>query len=98
MENYQFEDPSFETSRQYEFLKGLVDSIEAQDPENMSKVVRTNARILTLDRANNKLLVTIKKIHCPDETLPNPAANGLGELDLVNGGESDTGNQAAQEE
>jgi len=28
MENYTFEDPSFDNSRQYEFLKGIVDSIE----------------------------------------------------------------------
>ena len=28
IENYTFEDPSFETSRQFEFLRGIVDSIE----------------------------------------------------------------------
>lgn len=28
MENYTYEDPSFETSRQFEFLRGIVESIE----------------------------------------------------------------------
>ena len=28
IENYSFEDPSFETSRQYEFLNGIVRAIE----------------------------------------------------------------------
>lgn len=91
MENYQFEDPSFETSRQYEFLKGIVDAIEAQSSEDLSRVVRTNARILTLDRANNKLLVTIKKIYCPDETVEPAMPNVMPDLDLVNGGD-DFGN------
>lgn len=74
METYQFEDPSFETSRQYEFLRGLVDAIEAQSSENLSKVVRDNARIMSLDKANSKLLVEIKKRHCPDsDTAPSQA-------------------------
>lgn len=94
MENYQFEDPSFETSRQYEFLKGIVDAIEAQSSEDLSRVVRTNARILTLDRANNKLLVTIKKIYCPDETVEPAMPNVMPDLDLVNGGD-DFGNDEA---
>ena len=51
-------------------------------------MVRTNARILTLDRANNKLLVTIKKIYCPDETVEPAMPNVMPDLDLVNGGDN----------
>ena len=67
MENYQFEDPSFDNSRQFEFLKGLVDAIEAGSMEDLTQVVRSNARIMNLDRANNKLLVTIKKLHTTED-------------------------------
>ena len=66
IENYTYEDPSFETSRQCEFLRGIVDSIETQSPDNLIKVVRDNARIMSLDKANSKLLVEIKKLHVPD--------------------------------
>lgn len=72
MENYQFEDPSFDNSRQFEFLKGLVDAIEAESEEDLSRVVRTNSRILSPDRAINKLLVTIKKTYCPELNNPGP--------------------------
>ena len=66
MENYSFEDPSFETSRQFEFLRGILDAIDTHDPEKLTKVVRDNARIMSLDKANSKLLVEIKKLHVPD--------------------------------
>ena len=88
MENYSFEDPSFETSRQYEFLQGIVSAIEAHDGENLSKVVRDNARIMSLDKANSKLLVEIKKLHCPEDGVPAQAMPAsAAELDLVNGGD-----------
>ena len=89
MENYTFEDPSFDSSRQYEFLKGIVESIEAQDSDRLTKVVRDNARIMSLDKANSKLLVEIKKLHCPDNAPApaNPLPMNPDELDLVNGGD-----------
>ena len=95
IENYTYEDPSFETSRQCEFLRGIVDAIENQSSENLIKVVRDNARIMSLDKANSKLLVEIKKLHVPadDDTVgggnvggqPMPAT--VDDLDLVNGGD-----------
>lgn len=90
IENYTFEDPSFDNSRQYEFLKGIVESIETQDPERLTKVVRDNARIMSLDKANSKLLVEIKKLHCPDSNAPGPGpiAASIDDLDLVNGGDT----------
>lgn len=35
IENYQFEDPSFDNSRQYEFLKGIIDAIEAEAADDL---------------------------------------------------------------
>ena len=89
-ENYTFEDPSFETSRQYQFLTGIVQAIEDQSPDNLSKVVRDNARIMSLDKANSKLLVEIKKLHVPDVDAPMASGDivtSSGQLDLVNGGD-----------
>lgn len=91
MENYQFDDPSFDNSRQFEFLKGIIDAIETNSPADLNHVVRTNARIMTLDRANNKLLVTIKKLHInepePDvPVVPPKMPTTLEDIDLVNGG------------
>ena len=52
--------------------------------------MQTNARILTLDRANNKLLVTIKKLYCPDDEMDPAARPGIAtdpnKLNLVDGG------------
>ena len=98
MENYTFEDPSFETSRQYEFLRGIVSAIEAQSPDNLSKTVRDNARIMSLDKTNSKLLVEIKKLHVPDEApvaAAAPIPQSAAELDLVNGGDDIPSNQTA---
>ena len=53
------------------FLQGIVSAIEANSPENLTQVVRENARIMSLDKANSKLLVEIKKLHVPDnEPIP----------------------------
>lgn len=72
-------------------MRGIVDSIEARSPENLTKVVRDNVRIMSLDKANNKLLVDIKKLHCPDNEVAAGAGAGMpataAELDLVNGGD-----------
>ena len=43
-----------------------MEAIEQQAPEQLNKVVRDNARIMNLDKANSKLLVEIKKKHMPD--------------------------------
>ena len=94
IENYTYEDPAFETSRQCEFLKGIVEAIEQQAPEQLNKVVRDNARIMNLDKANSKLLVEIKKKHVPDQEPVDMGAGGqamprsIGQLDLVNGGDN----------
>ena len=56
----------------------------------MTKVVRDNARIMSLDKANSKLLVEVKKLHCPDNDMApsNPSMPATAaELDLVNGGD-----------
>lgn len=56
----------------------------------MTKVVRDNARIMSLDKANSKLLVEVKKLHCPDNEFAasNPSMPATAaELDLVNGGD-----------
>ena len=72
LENYMFEDPSFEMSRQKRFLEGLVTAIENKDSDQLTAEVRENTRILSLDKVNTKLLVEIKKLHSPDDE-PGPA-------------------------
>ena len=48
-----------------QFRQGSL-SIQAGMAENLTKVVRDNARIMSLDKANSKLLVEIKKLHVPE--------------------------------
>ena len=45
---------------------GIVAAIEANDADQLSAVVRENARVMTLDKINLKLLSEVKKVHCPD--------------------------------
>lgn len=63
--------------------------------------MRDNVRIMSLDKANNKLLVDIKKLHCPDNGISPDPANGMpataAELDLVNGGDDATPVHAADD-
>lgn len=60
----------------------------------MNKVVRDNARIMNLDKANSKLLVEIKKKHVPDTDIVGggpggqPMPQNINDLDLVNGGDN----------
>ena len=71
-----------------------MEAIEQQAPEQLNKVVRDNARIMNLDKANSKLLVEIKKKHVPDQEPVDMGAGGqampqsIGQLDLVNGGDN----------
>lgn len=93
MENYTFEDPAFDNSRQYQFLKGIVEAIETQNPDALSQCVRENARIMSLDKANSKLLVEIKKLHVPDQPNVVPdltmgdVPQTINDLNLVDGGD-----------
>jgi len=69
----------------------MVDAIDNSSEEDLTRVVRTNSRILTLDRANNKMLVTIKKLYCPETdpiVVPVPMPIDIDDLDLVNGGDT----------
>ena len=73
-------------------MTGIVAAIEEQSPDNLNGVVRDNARIMSLDKANSKLLVEIKKLHVPDDFGPGPSGgvivpSTVDELDLVNGGD-----------
>ncbi len=44
---------------------------------------------MSLDKANSKLLVEIKKLHCQDSVPgPGPVAATIDDLDLVNGGDT----------
>ena len=91
MENYNFEDPTFEASYEFRFLCGIIEAIEAQSSENLTKVIRNNTRILAMDKANGKLLVLIKKLHVTASNPMGPAGiampGSVQELDLVNGGD-----------
>ena len=42
---------------------------------------------MSLDKANSKMLVEIKKLHVPDDGPVAVVPNSIGELDLVNGGD-----------
>ena len=73
-------------------MRGIVEAIEAQSADNLINVVRDNARIMSLDKTNSKLLVEIKKLHVPEEPMPVPGGgntqpSSIHELDLVNGGD-----------
>ena len=43
-----------------------MEAIEAKDGDKLSQVVRDNARVMSLDKINMKLLSEIKNLHCPD--------------------------------
>ena len=100
VDNYQFEDPTFENSRQFEFLCGIVVSIEDKNPDKLSKVVRDNARIMSLDKTNTKLLVTIRKLHIPDDPVePAPTVQtDVNQLNLVDGGDDHPAEQEPAED
>jgi hypothetical protein len=87
IENYSYEDPSFETSRHSEFLKGLCEAADEKDNDKMIACVREHTRILSLDKVSTKLIVDVKKVYTvePEDQIMPDLTKSDEPLDLVNG-------------
>ena len=66
-------------------------SVEEGKAEMMTAVVKENARIMSLDKVCTKLMVEIKKLHCPDSPSASLQPNVQKELNLVDGDDDDDG-------
>lgn len=67
LENYNMEDPSFETDRKMKFLKSLLSACEMNDSDLFAKTVGDYQKITPLDKVCTKLVVKAKMRYCPEK-------------------------------
>lgn len=85
IENYSYEDPNFDTSKQKELLDEIVTAIESEDGVFMAQCIGKYSSTWQLDRVTTKLLAEIKKKYAADpETVGDVMKK---ELNLIDGGD-----------
>jgi len=75
LDKYVEEHPVFETSREYKFLKGIVEAFDKDDVEKYTEIVFKFDSIIKLDNWASKLLLKIKDVL--KEGVQQPAAGGV---------------------
>ena len=85
IENYTYEDPNFDTSKQKDLLDDMVAAIELEDGMKLAQCVGKYSTTWQLDKVTTKLLAEIKKKHAADpETVGDVMKK---ELNLIDGGD-----------
>ena len=86
IENYTYEDPNFDTSKQKDLLEEIVRAIEIGDGVELAKCIGKYSTTWQLDKVTVKLLADTKKKYAADpETVGDVMKK---ELNLVDGGDS----------
>ena len=85
IENYTYEDPNFDTSKQKDLLDDIVRAIDIGDGMELAKCIGKYSQTWQLDKVTVKLLADIKKKHAADpETVGDVMRK---ELNLIDGGD-----------
>lgn len=86
IENYSYEDPNFDTSKQKDLLEEIVRAIDIGDGVELAKCIGKYSQTWQLDKVTVKLLAETKKKYAADpETVGDVMKK---ELNLVDGGDS----------
>lgn len=67
IQNYQIDDPNFDSSRENDLLMSLIEAVEAKSEEDFIKIVSGYVKITPLDKVKNQLVAKIKEIYVPDK-------------------------------
>ena len=67
IQNYQIDDPNFDSSRENDLLMAMIEAIEAKSEEDFVKIVSGYVKITPFDKVKNQLVAKIKEIHVPDK-------------------------------
>ena len=67
IQNYQIDDPNFDSSRENDLLMNLIEAVEAKSEEDFIKIVSGYVKITPLDKVKNQLVAKIKEIYVPDK-------------------------------
>ena len=89
IQNYQIDDPNFDSSRELELLLGLIEAIETKSEETFVKKVGAYVKITPFDKVKNQLAAKVKEVHVPEETKVAGVINKLNQLDFTGAGEDD---------
>lgn len=66
IENYSYEDPNFDTSKQKDLLDEIVNAIESEDGVFLAQCIGKYSSMWNLDRVTTKLLAETKKKYAAD--------------------------------
>jgi len=87
VENYTYEDPNFDTSKQKDLLDDIIRAIDIGDGVELAKCIGIYSQTWTLDKVVVKLLATIKKKHGEEKQSLGDVMKK--ELNLVDGGDDE---------
>jgi len=82
--------PAFETSREYKFLKGILEAFEKDDVDKFTEIVFKFDAVLKLDNWTSKLLLKIKDV-LKEGIQPSSNGGGGGNTDSKDGDKSGSG-------
>ena len=92
IENYSFEDPSFDTSKQKVLLDNIVNGIDTSNSDLIGESIQEYSRTWSLDKVCTKLLADVKRAFSAPE--PQTVEDIIEQpLNLVDGGDEHEGQE-----
>lgn len=96
MQNYQIDDPHFDTSRELELLVAITEAIQAKSEPDYIKAVGAYAKVTPFDKVKNQLLARTKEVHLPEQS--SLAAAGIStkksKLNFIDNDEDEDGGES----
>ena len=85
IQNYQIDDPNFDSSRENDLLMNMIEAVEAKSEEDFIKIVSGYVKITPFDKVKNQLVAKIKEIYVPDKNTKGVGKimNKLDKVDLT---------------
>ena len=77
LQDYQIDDPNFDSSRENELLMSLIRHIDERARDEFIKTVQGYNRLSPLDRIKGKLVERIMEVYVPDQT---QGGGGIGKV------------------
>lgn len=101
IQNYQIDDPNFDSSRENELLmvrtisydnyvQGMLEAIDAKSEDDFIKRVGAFIKMTPFDKVKNQLVAKIKEVHVPDQAMVAGVVNKLSKLDFTGASEEPT--------
>lgn len=89
IQNYQIDDPNFDSSRELDLLQGMIEAIDGRSEEAFVKKVGAYLKTAPPDRVKNQLFAKVKEVHVPDQSAVAGVVNKMSQLDFTGAGDDE---------